>query len=158
MKEEMFEVLLYLFETQMQSDCKVALTEDYLTTQLERAGFDTASIDSALEWLEGLLTLQENTLPPISTGSVRIYSPYEMHRLSTEVRGFLLFLNQAAILNTFTQELVINRLLAIDQNDEVTLAEVKWVTLLVLFNQPNEEAALACMENLVLENTSCGLH
>jgi Smg protein len=158
MKEDMFEVLLYLFETHMQGDCKVALTEDYLMTELERVGFDSASIDNALEWLEGLLVLQENTLPPVCTGSIRVYHLYEMHRLSTDVRGFLLFLRQAAILNTFTQELVINRLLAIDQEEEITLAEVKWVTLLVLFNQPDEEEALACMENLVLENTSYGLH
>lgn len=42
------------------------------------------------------------------------------------------------------------------EDDEIGIAQVKWVTLLVLFNQPEEETALACMERLVLE--LYGLH
>jgi Smg protein len=156
MKEDMFEVLIYLFEKHMQSDCNIPLTEDVLMAELERVGFNSASIDRALDWLEGLLNLQENTSQRAANGSLRVYIPYERHHLNTEVIGFLLFLEQSGILNTVTRELVIDRLMAIE--DEVELPQVKWVTLLVLFNQPNEEAALACMENLVLEHSDYGLH
>lgn len=159
MKEDMFEVLMYLFENHMQSDCKLHLTEDVLLAELEKAGFNAITIDKALDWLEGLLVVQENTAHNSATlsSSIRIYSIYEHHKLDVKVIGFLLFLEQTGILNTVTRELVIDRLMAIEDLD-IDLPQVKWVTLLVLFNQPNEEAALACMENLVLENTIYGLH
>ncbi|MBA2653679.1 MAG: DUF494 domain-containing protein [Gammaproteobacteria bacterium] len=157
MKEDMFEVLMYLFENHMQSDCKLHLTEDVLMVELEKAGFNSSTIDRALDWLEGLLTVQENTAIISTSASLRIYTSYETYKLNAEVLGFLLFLQQVGILNTITRELVIDRLMAIEEQ-EIDLPQVKWVTLLVLFNQPNEEAALACMENLVLENTAYGLH
>jgi len=152
MKEDMFEVLLYLFENHMQTDCKVHLTEDLLIAELEKAGFQAATVDLALDWLEGLLVAQENTLIMAGSHSLRVYCEREFFKLNTDIRGFLLFLEQMGILNTMTRELVIDRLMAIEEQ-EIGLSQVKWVTLLVLFNQPNEEAALACMENLVLENT-----
>lgn len=156
MKEDMFEVLMYLFENHMETNCNMLLSEDILVNELEMAGFSAPTIDRALDWLEGLLAVQEKT--SISTiESIRIYSPFENQRLSSETIGFLLFLQQMGILNCLTRELVIDRLMAIEE-EEIHLAQVKWVTLLVLFNQPNEEAALACMENLVLENTAYGLH
>lgn len=157
MKEDMFEVLMYLFENHMQTDCKLHLTEEVIMAELERAGFNSSTIDRALDWLEGLLNIQASTFILTTTTSIRIYTSDESYKLNVEIRGFLLFLQQMGILNTVTRELVIDRLMAIDEQ-EVDLPQVKWVTLLVLFNQPNEEAALACMENLVLENTDDGLH
>jgi Smg protein len=157
MKEDMFEVLMYLFENHMQSDCKLHLNEDVLMAELEKAGFNSATIDRALDWLEGLLTVQESTSIISTSESIRIYTPQETYRLDVEILGFLLFLQQMGILNTITRELVIDRLMAIEDQD-IDLPQVKWVTLLVLFNQPNEEAALACMENLVLEITVYVLH
>lgn len=157
MKEDMFEVLMYLFENHMQSDCKLYLTEELLVGELEKAGFNSITIDRALDWLEGLVAIQESTTTFGTTQSLRIYNPHEIYKLNAEVRGFLLILQEAGILNTLTRELVIDRLMALDE-EEINLPQVKWVTLLVLFNQPDEEAALACMENLVLENTVYGLH
>lgn len=155
--KNMFAVLMYLFENHMQSDCKLQLTEDVLMAELEKVGFNAATVDRALEWLEGLLIVQENTAIISTSESLRVYTPYETHKLNVDVIGFLLFLQQMGILNTITRELVINRLLAIEE-EEIGIPQVKWVTLLVLFNQPNAEAALACMENLVLEHTAYGLH
>jgi Smg protein len=157
MKKDMFAVLMYLFENHMQNNCRLHLTEDILMIELERAGFNSAIIDRALDWLEGLLAVQENTIfLPMATSS-RVHNCYETHRLSRDVRGFLLFLQQKGILNTITRELVIDRLIAIE-DQEIELHHVKWVTLLVLFNQPNEEVALACMEVLVLEHSEDRLH
>lgn len=157
MKENMFEVLMYLFENHMKNDCKLILTEETLTAELEQVGFSSDSIDKALDWLEGLMELQESAnAEPAGKDSLRIYSPDEQLRLDANSRGFLLFLENIGILNPRTRELVIDRLMAIE-DEEIGLPQVKWVTLLVLFNQPNEEAALACMENLVLDQSD-GLH
>jgi Smg protein len=156
MKEDMFEILMYLFEHHMQSDCNLHLTE-MLLTELEHAGFAVPIIDKALDWLEGLLVAQDSTMQTADTKSIRIFSSNENLVLSTKVRGFLFVLQQKGIFNTVkTRELVIDRLMAINDPD-IDLPQVKWVVLLVLFNQPNEEAALACMENLVLDSPY-GLH
>lgn len=157
MKEDMFEVLMYLFENHMQTDCKLHITEDVLMAELERVGFNSITIGRALDWLDGLLSVQEQTVPLACAESVRIFTSNEIQKLNPEIIGFLLSLQHMGILNTITRELVIDRLMALEEHD-IDLAQVKWVTLLVLFHQPDEEAALACMENLVLENTSYGLH
>jgi Smg protein len=157
MKEDMFEVLMYLFENHMQNNCKLHLTEDLLMAELEQAGFKSETIDRALNWLEGLMLAQENTAQLTFTESLRVFTPHETYKLNADIVGFLLFLQQIGILNTITRELVIDRLMAIDDQD-IALPQVKWVTLLVLFNQPDEERALACMEHLVLEPNIHGLH
>lgn len=157
MKEDMFEILMYLFENHMQGDCKLHITEEVLMAELERVGFNSLTIDKALDWLDGLIQVQEQTAPITATESARVFTTQEAQKLGPEVIGFLLSLQNMNILNTITRELVIDRLMAIEEED-IDLPQVKWVTLLVLFNQPDEEAALACMENLVLENTSYGLH
>lgn len=157
MKEDIFEVLMYLFTHHMKNDCKLALTEERLAAELEQVGFSGDIIDKALYWLNGLLDLQENIDHETDcNNSIRIYSPEEYFYLDTSTRGFLLFLENMGILNAKTRELVIDRLIAIE-DEEIGLPQVKWVTLLVLFHQPNGEAALACMENLVLEQCD-GLH
>lgn len=153
----MFEVLMYLFENHMQSNCRLHVTEDELIAELEKEGFNALIVDQALSWLDGLLFIQEQTVPLATSKSIRIFSPYEIQKLNLDIISFLLSLENMGILNTITRELVIDRLMAIEDH-EIDLPQVKWVILLVLFNQPDEEAALACMENLVLENTAYGLH
>ena len=49
------------------------------------------------------------------------------------------------------RELVIDRVMALE-SEEIDLEQLKWLILLVLFNQPGQEAAFAWMEDLVFEN------
>ena len=65
--------------------------------------------------------------------------------LDVEARGFLLFLEQHGVLDAGQRELVLDRAMALDQ-DELDLDDLKWVVLMVLFNQPGSEAAYAWME------------
>jgi Smg protein len=44
------------------------------------------------------------------------------------------------------------------ESDEVELEQLKWVVLMVLFNQPGQEAAVAWMEDLVLDEMVGQLH
>jgi Smg protein len=157
MKDSMFDVLLYLFECHMHFNCKIHLSPEALVYELESVGFESLIIERALDWLEGLVIVQENTEVLATTDSSRNYTREEIHYLSVEAVSFLLFLQHAKILNTTTLELVIDRLIAIGEPD-IDLPSVKFVTLLVLFNQPNQEAELASMEGLILSNTVYGLH
>lgn len=46
--------------------------------------------------------------------------------------------------------MVIDRVMALE-SEEIDLEQLKWVVLMVLFNQPGREAAYAWMEDLVFD-------
>ena len=50
-----------------------------------------------------------------------------------------------------------DRIMALE-TDDIDLDTVKWVVLMVLFNQPGQEAAYAWMEGLVLDDIATPLH
>ena len=74
-----------------------------------------------------------------------------------EARGFLSFLEQHGILDAGQRELVVDRAMALDQ-DEIDLDDLKWVVLMVLFNQPGSEAAYAWMETQMFDGEDEALH
>src|SRR3546814_19646532 len=82
---------------------------------------------------------------PRADGPTRVYFGPELDKLDVECRGFLLFLEQHGVLDADHRELVLDRAMALDQ-DELDLEDLKWVVLMVLFNQPGSEAAYAWME------------
>jgi Smg protein len=82
---------------------------------------------------------------------VRIYTGDEMGRLDTRCRGFLIFLEQVGVLDGLSRELVIDRVMALE-DEEMDLDQLKWVVLMVLFNQPGRESAYAWMEDLVIDH------
>src|SRR3546814_1038347 len=71
-------------------------------------------------------------------GPTRVYFGPELDKLDVECRGFLLVLEQHGILDPAQRELVLDRAMALDQ-DELDLDDLKWVVLMVLFNQRSEE-------------------
>ena len=81
----------------------------------------------------------------------------EEARLDTECRGFLMFLEHNGILDGVQRELVVDRVMALDQ-EEIDLDDLKWVVLMVLFNQPGQEAAFAWMESHMFEGDGEPLH
>ena len=154
MKENVFDVLLYLFENYMDEDPEQMPDPDSLRSELVAAGFPERDIDKAFSWLESLTTGQpiQTTMP-----TFRIYAPEEIAKLSQECRGLLLFLEQSGILNPSNRELVIDRAMALSA-EELTLENLKWIVLMVLFSQPDQEAAFARMEDLVYGNIPVALH
>jgi Smg protein len=44
------------------------------------------------------------------------------------------------------------------ENDDFDIDQLKWVVLMVLFNQPGEEAAYTWLEDMVFENMTNCLH
>src|SRR5580698_9238702 len=115
-----------------------------LKIELDKAGFAEADVERALEWLDGLSGEQLGKVAEATARAVRIFSGQELLRLDTDVRGYLLYLENVRILSGTQREIVIDR--------------VKWVVLMVLFNQPGQESAYAQMEDLVFEERSDALH
>ncbi len=160
MKENVLDVLMYLFESYMDEEAEISPDQESLKTELLEAGFPQAEINKALAWLEGLAALQDDHAARHNSGvrpSFRVFTEQETGKLDLDGRGFLLFLEQVGVLDAVSRELVIDRVMALE-TDEINLEELKWVVLMVLFNQPDQENALARMKVLVMDEVSQELH
>jgi Smg protein len=147
MKEEtILDVLLYLFENYFYDDPDAVRDRDSLQASLIQAGFSPTEISKAFDWLEELANQRPTLSQPRADGPVRVFVEAEVDRLDRECLGFLMFLEQHGVVDADQRELVIDRAMALDQ-DEVDLDDLKWVVLMVLFNQPGAEAAFAWMES-----------
>ncbi len=158
MKENVLDVLMYLFETYVDADEEPQPDQNELRDELSRAGFGDTEIDRALEWLDGLAENQGGlTYNRQTEHGTRIYSDVEQARLDAGSRGFITYLEQIGILSPPQREILIDRLLALETQD-IDVEQIKWVVLMVLFSQPGQELAYARMEDLVFEETSGALH
>lgn len=155
MKENVFDVLIYLFERFMEGDADEQPNSDEVRVDLMEAGFPQAEITKALDWLDTLTKHQP--IQTVSTPAFRVFCAEEMARLDAEGRGLLMFLEQCGILTPASRELVIDRVMAIDEQ-HLSLENLKWMVLMVLFSQPDEELAFARMEHLVYGLLPAYLH
>ena len=157
MKDNVLDLLIYLFENYMSTDDEPRPDRNTLKVELEKAGFADPDIERALEWLDGLSGEQLGKVTEATARAVRVFSSQELVRLDTDVRGYLLYLENVRILSGTERELVIDRLMALEA-DEIDIEQVKWVVLMVLFSQPGQESAYAQMEDLVFEERYDALH
>lgn len=158
MKEGVFDVLMYLFETYIDADEDPEPDQNELRGELIKAGFGDTEIDRALDWLDGLAeNHNERIFNPQTEHGTRVYNDLELDRLDTNCRGFIVYLEQIGILTPPQRELLIDRLLALETPD-IDVEQIKWVVLMVLFSQPGQELAYARMEDLVFEEEQAALH
>ena len=153
----MYEVLVYLYEHCHRTD--LSQDNQLITRKLSAAGFEESDISEALTWLAGAAVLTQPCLAPLPAAvrALRAYATKECAKLDVECRGFLLFLEQHGVLDAGQRELVLDRAMALDQ-DELDLDDLKWVVLMVLFNQPGSEAAYAWMETQMFEDEPEPVH
>ena len=158
MKENVLDVLMYLFETYVDTEEEPEPDQSELRIELSKAGFGDAEIDRALDWLDGLTEHQDNLKFNTPTGQgTRIYNDIELERLDTPCRGYITYLEQIGILSATQREILVDRLLALESAD-IDVDQIKWVVLMVLFSQPGQEVAYARMEDLVFEEDSGVVH
>lgn len=158
MKENVLDVLMYLFETYVETEEDPEPDQNELRMELSRAGFGDAEIERALEWLDGLTDQQECLNYGNQTAhGTRIFNEFEHERLDTFCRGYITYLEQAGILSPPQREILVDRLLALESED-IDVEQIKWVVLMVLFSQPGQEQAYARMEDLVFEDGATSIH
>ena len=155
MKESVLDVLMYLFESYVESQDEPEPNRNELKRELGRAGFHDREIERALDWLDGLNSSGATNAP--QTTAFRVFDAAEQERLDAVSRGYLLQLEQIGILQPAQRELVIDRLLALD-NEEIDVEQTKWVVMMVLFSQPGQKDAYAQMEDLVYADDSACVH
>ena len=158
MKENVLDVLMYLFEAYVDTDEEPETDHNELRDELSRAGFGDPEIDRALDWLDGLSEHQDGLAFNAQTGrGTRIFNDVEQERLGSGCRGYITYLEQIGILSAPQREILVDRLLALESVD-IDVDQIKWVVLMVLFSQPGQELAYARMEDLVFEESTGSIH
>ncbi len=152
----MFEILVYLFENYFEVD--VYPDEGTLTRELSAAGFDRDEINLAMSWVNGLESLAQQAPLPGLAGSraQRFYSEAEEAKIGTDSRGFLLFLETSGILNPVQREWVVDRVMALNEQ-EVSLEQVKWTVLIVLWSQ-GQASDFMFIEDLLFGDSQPTMH
>ncbi len=157
MKESVLDILIHLFENFLDADDDSAPSRDALKQELEQAGYPEADIERALAWLESLAADPDRAMNEGTARAMRVFSGHEQVRLDTDVRGYLLHLENLGILSAAQREVVIDRLLALEA-DDIDIEQLKWVVLMVLFSQPGQENAYQRMEDLVFDERRDAMH
>jgi Smg protein len=151
MKENVLDVLMYLFENYFYDEPEEQPDRDSMEQNLEQAGFTNGEIEKAFQWLDGLAEQRYQPEFKIRTEQpIRVFVDSEIDRLDTNSRDFLMYLFNVGILDAQRRELVLDRLMALE-SDDISIEDVKWVVLMVLFNQPGQEANFAWMEDLMFD-------
>lgn len=155
MKENIFDVLMYLFDNYMDDDSELSPDNDVVKTELLEAGFEHKDVTKAFDWLESL-AIEDLDIAAQATSSFRIFSPFEKERLDVECQDLIMTLERTGILNSVNRELVLDRAIALEET--LSLEKLKWIVLIVLLNQPDEELALARMEDMIYDLIPTYLH
>ncbi len=155
MKENIFDVLMYLFENYMEDEIEILPDSDVVRTELMEAGFEQLEVNKAFDWLESL-SLQR-AIKPSASPVFRIFCSQEIDALDIECRNLIMFLEHNGILSAANREIVIDRAMALE-NEEISMEKLKWIVLMVLLSQPDEEIAFSRMEDLVYELIPTYLH
>lgn len=151
MRENLLDALMFVFENFIEENPDELRDEKHITKEMLGAGFHRQAISKALSWFGDLNELRNIVKDQqlLAPESLRIYTEYESARLSIEARGYLLFLEKIGIIDPISRELVIDRVMALD-DALIEPTEIKWVTLMVLFSQQDKKEQLKLMEDLVL--------
>ena len=155
MKENIFDVLMYLFENYMEEEIEMFPDTDVIRTELLEAGFESCEVNKAFDWLDSL-SLQQAVKSSV-TATFRIFCSQEISKLDLECRNLILFLEQNGILNSVNREIVIDRAMALE-NEEISMEKLKWIVLMILLSQPDEEIAFSRMEDIVYNLIPTYLH
>jgi Smg protein len=143
----MFDILVYVFENYLPEACP---EPGALARKLSAVGFEEDAISEALQWLEGLEQAQDEAgfHQTPQAGTHRLYDEEEMIRLSTECRGFLAFLEQAEAVDAATREMIVERAMAVDSEDNgaMSLSKFKVIVLMVMWRRQ------LSLDNLVFED------
>jgi len=157
MKENVLDVLVYLFENFLYVDDDDSPDRETLQAGLSDAGFEAGEIGKAFVWLDALDAPAAAQGAPRAGAPVRVLAEREIDCLDVAARGFLLELEQAGVLDAPRRELVLDRVLALD-HDALDVDDVKWIVLMVLSRQPGHETACAWMESRLLAGEGEVMH
>ena len=162
MKQDVLEILIYLFENYSIDGNSFEPGQAALAEEVLGAGFSGDEVSKAFAWLEGLLEACEPSQSrmiwqPQKSGFLRFYALEELECLTLEGRALLARLLLAGLLDQRSHETVIDQLMALG-SEKITINHIKWVVLMVLSNQPDFADISDWVEGLVTEDLAPVIH
>jgi Smg protein len=134
----MFEVLVFMFENYFSNH---ALPDDKTMEQeLSAAGFDKNDILGAFGWFEEIksrLNEPEEQYSHAKT-AMRFFTESELEKINLESISFIVFLQQADVINDVERDLIVDRAMALKQT-HISVEEIRWITMMVLWNKGREK-------------------
>lgn len=163
MVENTLDVLVYLLKHYLQDNCELPKSTDTLFAVLMREGFDHATVQDALTWLQKLVSLSEEIrlYGSAHPHSLRVFSAYECEHMDEGARSFLLQMLERKLLTPTECELIIEQALCLDEKIQLTEGHLKIVSMIVLFHSSESHAksALAQIEKeILLKDGGIGEH
>ena len=134
----MFEVLVFMFEHYIAHH---ALPDTAIMTQeLSAAGFEQPDIVGAVDWFH---VMKARLIEPPAVyahqhTSMRLFSESEYKKISLESISFLIFLQQANVINDVERDLIVDRAMALKQ-EQIKIEEMRWITMIALWNAGREK-------------------
>lgn len=152
MKTEVFDILMYLFETYLDDDQSEIPSADNIRNELSRIGFHDSNVDKTFKWLDDLSTLKEYnfTIEQIDNNSFRTFSAIESNTFDQQAQAVLIELVNLNILTPTQREIIIDKALALDIAP-INQEQMKWVVLMVLFNMPDSAGSFTWIQDLLYQ-------
>ncbi len=153
----MFELLIYMFENYLSAQSKLDFNN--MSLELEAAGFDNDEIKIAFDWFTQLKVMSDKVplkLKNRTKPKLRIYTANEIEKISPDALGFLIFLEQAQVLNDYEREIIIDRSMALNQNF-ISIDEIRWIVMMTLWNNGKENDYLF-VEDALYQKEQFSLH
>ncbi|MCU7837298.1 MAG: DUF494 domain-containing protein [gamma proteobacterium symbiont of Taylorina sp.] len=153
MKTEVFDILMYLFETYLDDDQSEIPSEDNIRNELTRIGFQDSKVNKAFNWLDDLATLKDNdlTIKQIDDNSFRSFSSIEVKKFDFQARRILTELVELKIISPTEREIIIDKAQALDIAP-IDQEQMKWVVLMVLFNMPDSAGSFTWIQDLLYQD------
>ncbi len=152
MKTEVFDILMYLFETYLDDEQSEIPSADNIRNELSRIGFHDSNVDKAFKWLDDLSTLKEYnfTIEQIDNNSFRTFSSIESSTFDQQAQAVLIELVNLNVLTPTQREIIIDKALALDISP-INQEQMKWVVLMVLFNMPDSAGSFTWIQDLLYQ-------
>lgn len=160
MKENVLDVLMFLFDNYLTVDQGMPEDEATLACELEEAGFQATNIHKAFDWLGELAEINQGSemIREASLSSFRVFDEQELFKLDVSCRGFLLQLEEMGLIDPPIRELILERAMAIEAV-QLSLQQFKRIIGLVMINSPHHDEALLWLDELIYdEKTLTSLH
>lgn len=158
MKENVLDVLTYMFESYFYEEADTMFNRDTLLEELVEVGFEHQNVEKAFDWLADLPnSYEEFKLTSPEQSSIRLYDQRENKKIDLNCQGYLFSLEQMGILNSASRELVIDRVMALE-TDEISIEQLRWICLIVLYNISESEIPYSWLEDVIMDLSSSHIH
>lgn len=112
--------------------------EHEIVEQLLDFGFEAEEIDAAFSWMEHQSQPADTARQEMTLAAPRVFSPQEKCALSLEARGFLTRLRNLGLLDTETEEEIIQSALELDE-DEISLREIRHLAAMFIVSRSRHD-------------------